>query len=252
MLRRRQPPAQPLPEGSRPGAHLPARRRIPAALNVDRLGAAAELQWLAVSEASGHERGRRRAARRDWSGDRVLDALRTWAREEGRPPRAHEWNPARAAALGITSAGTRKWEREVERWSSLDVAVRRFGSWRAALQAAGLPSYPPLVLPLRERVAIAQRLRGVCTVHETAELVGVSHWTIYGYWNAVRCAGCGGWQIDPQASGCNECRARARQRPQLAGRVLLDLLRAWARETGEPPRVTDWTGENPKWDREYP
>src|SRR3954468_15874714 len=108
-----------------------------------------------------------------------LDALRTWTREEGRAPRAYEWNPASAAALGISSAGTRKWEREVERWPSLDVAVRRFGSWRAALQAAGLPSYPPLVLPLRERVAIAQRLHGVCTVHETAELVGVSQ-TIYG------------------------------------------------------------------------
>jgi hypothetical protein len=35
------------------------------------------------------------------------------------------------------------------------VAVRRFGSWRGALQAAGLPTYPPLVLPLRERVAVA-------------------------------------------------------------------------------------------------
>jgi hypothetical protein len=146
----------------------------------------------------------------------VLDALRTWAREEGRPPRAYEWNPASAAALGIASARTRKWEREPERWPSLDVAVRRFGSWRAALQAAGLPTYPPLLLPLRERVAIAQRLRDVCTVDETAELVGVSRWTVYGYWKAVRCRGCGGWQINPQARTCTSATralVSARDRP---------------------------------------
>ena len=58
--------------------------------------------------------------------------------------------------------------------------MRRFGCWRAALQAAGLPTNPPLLLALRERVAIAQRLHGVCTVDETAELVGVSRWTVYG------------------------------------------------------------------------
>jgi hypothetical protein len=92
----------------------------------------------------------------------------------------------------------------------------------------------------------------VCSVDETAELVGVSRWTVYGYWKAVRCRGCGGWQVNPQARTCTECHTRARQRPRPAGSELLALLRAWARETGEPRRVTDWTSANVKWDREYP
>src|SRR4051812_28367409 len=101
------------------------------------------------------ERGRleRRRARRGWTRDAVLVALRTWAHEEGRGPRAYEWAPSAAAKLGVRTAQTLKWEREPDRWPSLDVAVRRWGSWRAALQSAGLPRHPPLVLPLQERVA---------------------------------------------------------------------------------------------------
>jgi Homing endonuclease associated repeat len=38
----------------------------------------------------------------------------------------------------------------------------------------------------------------------------------------------------------------------LPGHELIELTRARALETGAPPRVTDWTGDNEKWDREYP
>jgi hypothetical protein len=84
------------------------------------------------------------------------------------------------------------------------IGGRRWGSrWRAGARggrrggAPGLATHPPLVLPLRERVAMAKRLYGVASVDETAELVGVSRWTVYGYWKAVRCGGCGGWQVNP-------------------------------------------------------
>ena len=182
----------------------------------------------------------------------MLDALRTWAREEGRAPRAYEWAPWAAAALGITSEQTRKWEREHDRWPSLEVAAARFGSWRQALRSAGLPTHPPLVLPLQERVGMARRLHGVCGVDEAAELVGVSCWTVYKYWNAVRCGGCGGWQVYPWARTCVDCHARGRRRARPPGAEMIDRIRAWAAETGAPPRVTDWTGDSEKWDREYP
>ena len=78
----------------------------------------------------------------------MLEALRRWQAEEGRPPRAYEWAPWAAAALGIRSARTLKWEREHDRWPSLGIAVARWGSWRQALQSAGLATHPPLVLPL--------------------------------------------------------------------------------------------------------
>src|SRR3954470_11758874 len=106
-------------------------------------------------------RRRARRARRGWTHEAVLDALQAWAREEGRAPRAYEWAPWAAAALGVQSAQTRKWEREVERWPSLSVTVARFGSWRQALKSAGLPTHPPFSLPLQERVAIARGLQGV-------------------------------------------------------------------------------------------
>src|SRR5512144_521193 len=201
------------------------------------------------------ERGRRerRRARRGWTREAIVEALRTWAREQGRAPRAYEWAPWAAATLGVRSAQTLKWEREHDRWPSLEVAVARWGSWRGALQSAGLPTHPPLLLPLQDRVAMAQRLHRVASVDETAELVGVSRWTIYGYWRAVHCGRCGeGWHVNPEARTCLDCHARGRRRARPAGEELIELIRAWAAETGAPPRVTDWTGDNVKWDREYP
>src|SRR3954453_18534753 len=193
-------------------------------------------------------RGRRerRRPRRGWTREAVRGALGSWAREEGRAPRAYEWAPWAAAALGIRSAQTLKWERERDRWPSVDVAVARWGSWRHALQSAGLHTHPPLVLGLQERVAMARRLQGVASVDETAELVGVSRWTVYEYWRAVHCSGCGGWQVNPEARSCLDCHARGRRRPRPSGGELIELMRAWALETGAPPRVTDWTGENAK------
>src|SRR3954449_2641335 len=102
---------------------------------------------------------RRRRERRGWTPEAVLEALQRWQAEEGRPPRAYEWAPWAAAALGIRSARTKKWEREHDRWPSLDVTVARWGSWRQALQSAGLPTHPPLVLRSRN----ASPWRNACT-----------------------------------------------------------------------------------------
>src|SRR3954470_14998460 len=62
----------------------------------------------------------------------------------------------------------------------------------------------------------------------------------------------GGWQVNREAQTCLDCHARGRRRAQPPVDELSELIRAWAAETGAPPRVTDWTGENQKWDREYP
>src|SRR3954469_2187213 len=95
-----------------------------------------------------------RPARRGWTREAVLEALQTWAREEGRAPRAYEWAPWAAAALGVRSAQTREGGREPGggpwRW----VGGARGGWWRQALESAGLPTHPPLRLPLQERIAI--------------------------------------------------------------------------------------------------
>src|SRR4051794_41752246 len=100
---------------------------------------------------------RARRARRGWTREAVLEALRTWAREEGRAPRAYEWAPWAAAALGIRSAQTLKWEREPDRWPSLGVSVARWGSWRRALRSdVRLSLFPRSGRGLRSQV------RGSC------------------------------------------------------------------------------------------
>src|SRR3954466_1437353 len=168
-------------------------------------------------------RGERRPERRGWTREAVIEALQRWQAEEGRPPRAYEWAPWAAAALGIRSAQTRKWERAVDRGPSLEVAVARWGSWRQALQSAGLPTHPPLLLGLQERVAMARRLHGVAGLAETAELVGVARWAVYEYWRAVRGSRCGGWQVNPEARSCLDCHARGRRRARPAGGELITL-----------------------------
>jgi hypothetical protein len=51
----------------------------------------------------------------------VLDAIRAWARERGRPPTQADW----------TAPGD-------PRWPSYVTVTTHFGTWRAALEAAGL------------------------------------------------------------------------------------------------------------------
>src|SRR4051794_29301804 len=122
------------------------------------------------------ERRQRRRPRRGWAGGGGGGAPRSGGRGEGGGAGGGGGGAGAAAALGIRSAQTLKWERERDRWPSLDAAVARWGSWRQALQSAGLPTYPPLVLGLQERVAMARRVHGVASVDETAELVGLSRW----------------------------------------------------------------------------
>src|SRR4051794_33273595 len=88
-----------------------------------------------VADTARHARDRLRLGRAD-----VVAARE----QEGE----HGDRPARVA-LGIRSAQTLKWEREAERWPSLEVAVARWGSRRQALQSAGLPTHPPLELGCR-------------------------------------------------------------------------------------------------------
>src|SRR4051794_5642152 len=100
-----------------------------------------------------------RSAGGDWAEERVVAALRAWADETGRAPRSYDWSPASARAGGFPLAGAQKWEREHPRWPHHALVVSRFGSWRAALEAAGLPAPPPLRIGRRERIETALRLQ---------------------------------------------------------------------------------------------
>jgi hypothetical protein len=73
----------------------------------------------------------RRAARPRIARAQALRAIRNWTQETGHSPRVEEWAP--------TNDPSHKWAREYPRWPS-NVTIRtHFGSWSAALEAAGLP-----------------------------------------------------------------------------------------------------------------
>lgn len=122
-----------------------------------------------------------------WTRERIVDALRAWGDELGRAPRSYDWAPATARACCFALAGARKWEREHPRWPHHALVRARFGSWRAALELAGLPTAPPLTMPRRERVETAQRLQGRLSADEPADVLGATARTVRGYWNAGTC-----------------------------------------------------------------
>jgi predicted Zn-ribbon and HTH transcriptional regulator len=71
----------------------------------------------------------RHAARPRFTRAQILHAIRAWTEETGRSPRAEEWSPS--------SDPRRKWAREYPRWPSGVTVRTHFGSWTAALEAAG-------------------------------------------------------------------------------------------------------------------
>src|SRR3954453_9444692 len=109
-----------------------------------------------------------------WTDERILEALLAWLLETGKVPRCYDWSPAAARAGGFPLDGAERWEREHPRWPHRSLVVSRFGSWRAALEAAGFVAPPPLRTSRRERIETAQRLRDQLSADEIAELLGVN------------------------------------------------------------------------------
>jgi hypothetical protein len=75
-----------------------------------------------------------------------------------------------------------------------------YGSWCAALRAAGLPArIPAKDLPRRERVAEAKRLANLgFPIHQIADVLQVSPATVRAYRLSEPCPNCG----DPITTAC--------------------------------------------------
>jgi hypothetical protein len=70
-----------------------------------------------------------------YTADEILDAIRSWARWYGQPPTSIDWEPARARRMG------QPWRAErFERgdWPTVRMVRGKFGSFNAAVRAAGL------------------------------------------------------------------------------------------------------------------
>jgi transposase len=73
--------------------------------------------------------------RQVWTGQRVLDAIRDWAELTGAPPGVADWSPAHARAR---DPGSARYRSQPGRWPSASVVAARFGSFRRAVEGAGL------------------------------------------------------------------------------------------------------------------
>ena len=69
----------------------------------------------------------------------ILEAIRDWARRYGEPPATSDWSPARARNQGQEWRAQRYLAGD---WPSVSTVIRRFGTFGAAVRAAGLEPRP--------------------------------------------------------------------------------------------------------------
>ena len=74
-------------------------------------------------------------ARRRWSDEQLLAAIRDWTALTGTAPTTYDWSPAHAPA---GHPGAARYLREHGRWPNLSSVARRFGSLAVAVERAGL------------------------------------------------------------------------------------------------------------------
>jgi hypothetical protein len=106
-------------------------------------------------------RGPIRPRPRALSDEAILDAIRAWARRYGEPPAWADWSPARARRQGQEWRAERYLSGD---WPSSNTVVRRFGTFGAAVAAAGLEPRPRgrhtaarEALPSQTRLELAER-----------------------------------------------------------------------------------------------
>lgn len=72
-----------------------------------------------------------------WTEERVISAIQDWNATYGEPPAIPDWNPYAARYELVDEARAKRWERDRGRWPWFTSVVYRFGSWNAAIRAAG-------------------------------------------------------------------------------------------------------------------
>lgn len=190
-----------------------------------------------------------------WDEASIVEALRSWVTVMGAPPRRDDWSGQRTSAPG---AAQRKWMAEHPAWPSSSCVADHFGSWSAALDAAGLSARRlTFDSSVTERVQAARRLAhaGRSTSAIAREL-GVSRSGVHNYLRAMTCPECGGPVTNPSARRCSACAAHE---PSVTRAwtydTVRDAIRDWIAETGSPPTYRDWTPSRARpgrWEAESP
>lgn len=170
--------------------------------------------WGAALVAAGLAPRRIRA---DCSDEQILDGLRRFAEDHGRPPRA-------ADRVG-----------QLAQYPGLTLVISRFGSWSAALRKAGLEPGNPAPATAQQ---IIRALRAYDQEHGVTPTVGD--------WRRDDCtpgdrairAKFGSWTAAVQAAGLEPHRIRV----EWSDEQILDGHRRLASDHGRPPRKEDRVG----------
>jgi DNA-directed RNA polymerase specialized sigma24 family protein len=113
-----------------------------------------------------------------WTDVSVIDALRDWQRRYGEVPQANDWDQTKAKRAGHTARMARL-AAHPKPVPSVSTVRARFGSWNAAIEAAGLqPRQSRRRFDIGERQAtVALYASGLSTI-QVAERLGIAPKTV--------------------------------------------------------------------------
>ena len=158
-----------------------------------------------------------------WTRHEILAAIRAWAHETGRPPSSTDWNAPRGQES--------KWRRERARWPGGRLVSARFGSWDAAIVAAG---FEPLQHHYTREDIVAELRRDALRRGRPPRQKEWVRPTSEGFDIGAVARTFGGWGAGLRAAGLEPGRRRWEN-----GEVV-EALRAWAARQGRPPLSSDW------------
>jgi hypothetical protein len=172
-----------------------------------------------------------------WSRDEIVEALLEWAEQEGCSPTSEEWYPREDSS--------RRWAREYPGWPSSLQVVWQFGSWSAALEAAGLdPLARAKVRGPRSRWDRESIVRVICDFAQARgrppkrvdwRQSGGEHPTV-----SIVSLRFGSWGQALRAAGFTPNRILWDREE------ILSAMREHSRRHGSPPTKTQWQHRDPE------
>ena len=77
------------------------------------------------------------ALKKVWTAEAIIEAIRAWADLYGRPPSAVDWSVVQHREFSTFAAKVERFYRGPRAWPHTSTVVYAFGSWSAAIAAAG-------------------------------------------------------------------------------------------------------------------
>lgn len=72
-----------------------------------------------------------------WADEQIIRAIKDWAVQHGGPPAAPDWDPYSARKQMNDEVRATYFEAAAGRWPHFQTVIKHFGSWNAAIEAAG-------------------------------------------------------------------------------------------------------------------